>query len=327
MNDIIEADGTLGKIAAEQFNEAEAGKYIAEDRQAAENLVRSDPSSEAAWGFIGGINHSASSRSFRLGHVDQAIQEARAALEWHPEGIASSHLGAGSKASLCGSIATWEAQRGDRAAAEGALQEYARYQEADGRFPSGEEAQLVAKLVADNWVRGVKLAFGEDADVETMAANTLQLLKDNEGRLPLRNTLLPHFQAVALLDLAEADIHLRRYAQAEAAARALLALRLHDYGGNIDFVFRIVVYPWGEVLLAQAEAGQAHSVEAMKTLEPVIAQLRQLQARGVDNVPFRQVFARAALRSIAGRAFGWRWNRSAPGRVERRRPIVAGPAR
>jgi serine/threonine protein kinase len=294
MSDIAEADELLGKISAEQLYEAEAGKYISDGQTAAENLVRSDASSEAAWDLFGDVSLSASSRWFRLGRVDQAIQEDRAAMKWCPEGVTSSHLDPRKKASLCGQIAFWEAQRGNRAAAEEALQDGTRDV---GIFISANnpkrEMQTLLKLRLDESACQVKMGLGEDANAEAMAASSLQRVKEDEGQSPLLDIFLPNIQGMALWDLAEADIHLQRYAQAEAAARALLALGLHDYSLNSETVFRIVVYPWGQVLLAQTQAAQGHKAEAMKTLKPAIAQLRQWQAQGVDNVPFRQLLARA----------------------------------
>jgi len=49
----------------------------------------------------------------------------------------------------------------------------------------------------------------------------------------------------------------------------------------------------GQVLLAQAETGQGRKDDALKTLEPTLAEFRQRQAQGASDVLFRQRFARA----------------------------------
>ncbi|MGA2231356.1 MAG: protein kinase [Tepidisphaeraceae bacterium] len=305
---ISEADNLLAKIAVEQLNDAEAEKYLSAGKEAAENLVRSDPSAAAPWGNFSDIGYMSAGRTFRLGRVGQAIGDARATIEWHPEGDADSHLSSRDRAGLYGEIAAWEAESGDRGAADEALVECTRCVEtALSRNDAGDKTQNY-KLWLDMTTRQVKMAFGEDADVETMAAAALQFAKDNEGRLP---RLFPIIQADGLYDIAEADIHLGRYPQSEAAARALLALRLHEYRADSDRVLRDVVYPWGQVLLAHAQAGQAEKVEATKTIQPVIVLVRQWQTQGVDNVQFRQFFARALyVQSLAEPSDADGWARS-----------------
>ncbi len=288
---ISEADNLLAKIAIEQLNAAEAEKYLSTGKEAAENLVGSDPSAAAPWDNFNDVGYLSAGRDFSLGRVRQAIGDARATMEWHPEGVADSHISPRDKARLYGEIATWEAESGDRAATDDALLECTRCVEADqSRHDAGDNRQISDTLWLDMTTRQIKMTLGEDADVRTMAATALHLAKDNEERL---QPFFPIIQADALWDIAEADIHLGQYTQSEAAARALLALRLHEYQADSNRVLRDVVYPWGQVLLAQAQAGSASKAEAMKTIEPVIVLLRQWQAQGVDNMQFRQFFARA----------------------------------
>jgi serine/threonine protein kinase len=289
MEDIAQADILLAEIAVDELNEADAGKYLSAGQEAAENFVRTDPSIHYAWRLIGEVKSATASDSFRLGHVARAIQEARAAIDWHPEGVASSQLSPAQKADFCYRLAVWEAQRGDRAAAEEALLDFTRCREADASNGTPGSLSTYDKLYVDVAARQIKMAFGEAADVEAMAKASLQLIEETEKRAP-GHLSLTGYRSAALWDLADADIHQKRHAQADAAARAMLALDFHQQEEPYFVLNNIVV---GDVFLAQAQAGQGRKAEAMKTLEPAIAQLRQFQVQGVDDVYFRQVFARA----------------------------------
>jgi hypothetical protein len=98
--------------------------------------------------------------------------------------------------------------------------------------------------------------------------------------------LVFQYRQETLEQAARAALNLDRYADAEAAGRALLAAHDSTYGAPDEAV-------WGRVLLAQAIAAQGRKAEAMKTLEPALARYRDLQAQGAAYVGFRQHFARA----------------------------------
>jgi hypothetical protein len=196
-----------------------------------------------------------------------------------------------------GAIARWEAQRGNRSAAEQALLETKRSVEA---FASGSRmTESVASShfeLLEDADRQVKLAFGEDATVYAMAGDALPRL-DNLRRSitdPKRRGLLLYVQRQTLDEGARAALNLGHSGDAETAARALLSLPL---GSGNDAVHLSLDQPddpvWGQVLLAQAAVEQGRQAEALQTLRPALAHYRDAQAQGAGHLAFCQHFARA----------------------------------
>jgi hypothetical protein len=198
---------------------------------------------------------------------------------------------------LSHAIAKWEAQRGDRAASEAALQEGRRSLEAFARRTSMPEEVL------EKWMESVrsterrmKLAFDEDAAVLELAAEAVARLDrlSNGDRHPVTSAVLLCRKRQVLSDATVAALKLDRLAAADTTARALLALPLPS---SVFSDRALLEQPddlgWARVLLAQVQIAQGHSPEALKTLEPALALYREMKGRGADHLTFRQHFARA----------------------------------
>ncbi len=202
-------------------------------------------------------------------------------------------------AGLDRAIARWEAQRGSREAAEHALQEARRFYDtaAAEHSPSEGVNQTFAEY-SGAAERRVKLALDEDALVYSMSTNGARRLEQLRRGMTDRNarTAFLSCERLALSEAARAALNLGRYPDAETAARALLSL-LPEAGINEATMHFFLDEPddvvWGQVLLAQAAVGQGRKAEAIKALEPALAQYRADQARGAAHVSFRQHFARA----------------------------------
>jgi hypothetical protein len=232
---------------------------------------------------------------FRTGRVAEAVQQARAEIQTDLD-PAKSRNTVWRIAELVLDIARWEAQRGNRDAADQALDEARRaFDGSSSRPGSTEMEQMWAEAVADT-ERQVRLAFGEDATVYAMSTSALPRLDSLEGALADRDmrARLLHARRQDLEEAARSALNLGRFGDAEAAARALLSL--HSEIGDMTahfFLDQPDDLVWGRVLLAQAAAAQGHDGEALKTLEPVLAQYLDEQAQGAAHVMFRQHFARA----------------------------------
>ena len=164
------------------------------------------------------------------------------------------------------------------------------------RFRTPERNKELWIEYNDHAERKVRLACGEESQVITSAREALvrlAKLKEREmGSWELQVLLL--LQRQALNDAAQAAVKLRRFAEAETAARSLLSLPLV-----------IGQYPerlcldqpddpvWARVLLAEALAGQGRPAEGLKTLQSAVAYYRDTQVQGATHVSFYQRFARA----------------------------------
>ena len=136
---------------------------------------------------------------------------------------------AGYAAGLWPSVAGWEAQRGDRDAAEQALRRARQSLEAfveRNRLPELARGEYLAQIADAE--RKVRLAFGDAAGVLTMAKEALPVLEElrrREGGGQAPGFILV-LQRQALEEAALAGLELGRFGEVEAAARALLALPL-----------------------------------------------------------------------------------------------------
>src|ERR1022692_1590336 len=184
-------------------------------------------------------------------------------------------------------IACWEAQKGNRGAAEQAVQEARRALEANAsRNRVTEITREVSLERLDVAERQVRLAFDEDAAVYTMATNALpRLVKLGEtGNDPLVARVQVSFRKHALDEDARSALNLGRYAEAETAARALLS-----FPPQTDLSDRSYLEPpadpdWGRVLLAQAAVEQSRKAEALQTLEPALSNYHDAQAQGAAYI-------------------------------------------
>src|SRR5439155_13149163 len=135
--------------------------------------------------------------------------------------------------------------------------------------------------IKERWVehthdaeRQVRLAFGEDATVLTMARDALPRLEKLKGSEidPEDVSILLFLQRQALNEATRAALKLGRFAEAEITVRALVSLPFAT-GVLSDRIFldRPDDAGWARVLLAQAVAEQGRHTEALKTLEPALA--------------------------------------------------------
>ena len=289
--DLFFTTDLLGMIEAGRFHDAAAIDWFRQCRQASEDFTRFNPSETMGWNSLFGSDYWIAGLLFRDGQVTNALDTARSAARRAINHDPADPVCGG----LWSSIATWEAQRGDQAATEEALDEARRSEKAT--------ASQMPDSVRNMWTEGVrdterqtKLAFGEDTAVLKLAKDTLALIEElNKNAVdPDTVAVLNARKRLALSDATQASLNLGRFADAETTAGALLALPLL----RSEFADTLLASQpddlgWTRVLLAQAEVGQGKLAEAQQTLEPVLTLYHQMQAQGVTYITFRQRFARA----------------------------------
>jgi serine/threonine protein kinase len=290
---VAEALQLLKDIATRRFRYAEAAELARQSQAAAEDYVRVNPSDEHGWGLLGIADREAALASLYLGRTAEAVQTTRAIFDRKLE---SSGTNTVLELSFLGRafLAFASAQQGDRAAAEQALREARRDLDAyKSRVSLTDLIRTSFEQQLEDYARQIKMAFGEDAGVFESARSAVGPMETIRQRSDLPYGAMPRFwlshAAMALDEMARAALNLKRFNDSEAAARALIELRLT----SDELPFFPLDAHWGRVLLAQAQIGQSRSDEALKTLEPALVHYRSMQVQGAADFPFRQQFARA----------------------------------
>jgi tRNA A-37 threonylcarbamoyl transferase component Bud32 len=298
---VIFAPDLLALIEAGRFHDQEAIRLATRSRQAAEDYIRFNPSDFNGWNLLADEEYDIASLLFRQGRVADALQGARAAtqveLDHFNNGGAYPDMGLAPWMALI----QWEAQRGDLEAARATLEETRRFVAV---HPSGTPFPGVSQKDLDEaeeaFAEGsMRRSFGEYPTAFAMATNTLSFLgrlTEISARNKRAQDLVPlyvRYQLQALDDAVLSALSLGRYAEAESLARTQLSVPAQ----KSEFELRISLEQpddpvWEKVLRAQAQVGLGRKDEAVKTIEPALAQYREMQAKGASYVSFRQRFSR-----------------------------------
>jgi hypothetical protein len=287
------APNVLTLVAAERFHDEEALRWAIQTRQAAEEYHRFNPSDSLASDglFLG--HYSLVSLLFRSGRVADALAKGMEALRLLGD---PGKTGVTRQDRLWATIAGWEAQRGNREAADQAIQQarrsldtFASKVRMEDQIKTGQQERI------DIAERHVRLAFGEDATVLTMATAAIpRLEKEKQKAVTYGVSLVLLFQRGTLSQAILSALKLNRLAEAESTARALISLPLATGHGPTQFSLdQPDDLAWGRVLLAQALVGQGRQAEALMTLEPALALYREMKSRGATYLIFHQHLARA----------------------------------
>jgi len=283
----------LGLIAVIRSDETAALQSFQKSRLAYEDYVRFNPSDVNGWYSLAWADHSIAGLLYRAGRVGEALALDRAAAR-----VDDDHGNAGNGSdSPWLAIARWEAQRGDRGAAEQALKEAKRSFEARAtRTHMPDVVQAYFRETLWHTERQANLALGENAAVLKQAGEALIRL-EALGQRETHSEITSIFQQrkrQALSDATLAALKLDRFAEAESSARALIAMPLpHTAWAEWTFLHQPDDFGWAGLLLAQVQVAQGHPAEALKTIEPTLARYREMKVRGATHIGFHQRFARA----------------------------------
>jgi hypothetical protein len=246
--DLAYASDVLTLIEASRFHDDAALRLATQSHQTAQDYHRFNPSALEGLNCLGVANYKISALLFREGHVAEALQKARDAIQNDRD-----TRGNGSApwaAKLGSAIARWEAQRENHDAATQALQEARHSYEATS---VSQRDPLLAELL-EAAERQVELAFGEDAHVYTMSKDAVLRLDKLLQRVTAdqdRRAALLHLKRQAQEVAAWAALNLRHYDDAETMARALLALQRESESGGWSSEYFPLDQPedkvWGQV--------------------------------------------------------------------------------
>jgi len=286
--DLTFAPDVLSYIEAHRFHEDAALQLALQSEQAAEDYIRFNPSDANGWFNLAAGENDVACALFRVGRITEAVEKARGGANRVGERGAFAGVPAG--AILRAAAVRWEAQRGNFASANQLLREMQRAIISSSR--AGVSGWWPSAL--EDLDRQIKLAADEDDAVfgaASQAAPSLDRLALSEVD---RTTVVPFLKWRIWNEAGSAALQLGRFADAESAARQAASITnangfLAEMSGLDGFHNKL----WPQVLLAQAVVAQGRKAEALKTIEPVVAQYHQDQAQGAGDVFFRIRFARA----------------------------------
>ena len=278
----------LSTVAAQRLDFVSAIEYARMALQAGDDYVRFNPADSLGWQLWSESHNQISGDLLQLGHVQEAIDQAHAGTELEHDPRNGSGI-PGNIYYCWANLARWESMRGNREAAEKALQESRR---------SG--ALLLKKLqLGPDFAR---LVLVGDAELETRMrllrmeyaaayASASQALADakNWPQGPawqkFRDDLAQGFQ----MSLVESAMQLGQTRDAEAAGRALLESQVEQgkHSNRKEEIAR------AQVMLAQAIANQGRASEARRMVDPAIAYYRGRQRLEGSGTEFTGRLARA----------------------------------
>ncbi len=287
--DLFFAPQVLGLISLRRFHDAEALDLEIQSEQAIKDYIRYNPSDDHGWSSWATAENSICAILFREGRMTECFKKAQEAIQMERERKGAPN-GLPALIMLRPHLACWKAQAGNRAEAEQNLAEARRIFAASLAGDHAADRQQLYKHFFEDAEYQITLAFGENQAAFGMATNALPRLDNYRNSLTdayVRDVILD-FKGNALEVAARAALILGHYADAENAARALISLEKDaDYARIPDDL------ALGSVLLAESCLQQGRHAEALKTLEPILAHLREDQTHGAGFLSFRQHFARA----------------------------------
>lgn len=283
------AADVLSKVASVRQDFAAAARYAARSEQAGADAVRFNPSDLSTWILWVGGRGSVADTFMQQGQVGRAIGVLRSTVALANDPRLPSSLGP----TL---IDTWyrlawlEAQTGQRAAAEHSFDASVKANEELARLmPEGGSRRALIRARLPLRRANIQLTVGEHAaayDLAITSVRDLEQLSFDAGEVqgPARDNALHHALGIA----SQAALRLGRYAEAEAAARRLMALPPDGLGGDPlqDMSER-------RVLLAHAIAKQGRGAEAQAVLAPALIYFNREKNVGAIGTDIRLDYAQA----------------------------------
>ncbi len=159
--DLNYATELLGLIEASRFHDTAAMDWFSQNLKACEDIARLNPSEGLAWGWVAKSHFVISCLLFRNGKVAEGLGTARAGIQIEDDHFHFEDIQGG----LLTTVAGWEAQRGNRVAAEESLQKSKQFlEERSKEFGLPEHMHARWNVAIGDADRQVRAAFGEDAN-------------------------------------------------------------------------------------------------------------------------------------------------------------------
>ncbi|MGN6789291.1 MAG: nSTAND1 domain-containing NTPase [Rhodanobacteraceae bacterium] len=284
----------LAQLADSRHDAAAAMDYAHRSVQAAQEWARFNPSSLDAWGRWAQAMTQVATIQYERGDVSGAIASGRSAVALTLDPRSPKGLAAGIFYIWYG-LAQGQAEAGDPAGAEKSLQSFVRNLQALGEDqpPDSPRRQLTGEAINRPLTDG-ELKLDEGTPQAALAEATTARGRIEAVKVPATDAGLNRTKNLVLRDsfsiAARAAVQLRRYPQAEAAARRWLALAPGSVNSQTDpkpLEFRATS------VLAEAIAMQGRKAEALKTLQPALAYYAAEQKAGATGTTFRHDYAYA----------------------------------
>ncbi len=281
----------LGRVAIVKHDYAAAARYAARSDKAGEDLVRFNPSDLTTWGLWVSGRELVADILMQQGRVDGAIEVLRSTVALAKDPRLPSSLGP-ILSGVWFTLARWEAETGQRAAAERSLDAGIKADEEFARLmPEGDSRRAVNRARVPLRRARIQRAAGEQAaahDLAKASVHQLEQLSFDAGDAAAqgRDDALQN----ALGTVSEAALRLGRYAEAEAAARRRLAMPAISISTGNDPLKDMFQR---RVLLAHAIAKQGRGAEAQTVLAPALEYYGREKKLGAIGTDFRLDYAGA----------------------------------
>ena len=283
------AADVLGMVASVRHDYAAAVRYAVRSEKAGEDAVRFNPSDLTTWNlWVAGRGLVADIR-MQQGQVDRAIEVLRSTVALANDPRLPSSLGP-TLSDTWFTLAYWEAETGQRAAAESSFDASVKADEEFAKLlPEGDSRRAVIRAQVPLRRARIQLVAGEPAAAYYLASASVRQLDQlsigaEDTAAQWRSNTLQR----ALGTVSEAALRLGRYAEAEAAARRRMAMPPSWFADDPheDLSQR-------RVLLAHAVAKQGRGTEAQVVLAPALEYYARKKKTGAIGTDFRLDYAGA----------------------------------
>ena len=290
LNRVLAAD-VLSSVAQRRHDDATAADYARREVQAAQDLVRFDPSNLDSWRYWTIGLRQVADLQFDRGEIANGIATMQSLLALKQDKRLTASLGPTVAFQWIG-FAFWQANSGGAAPAAQSMKSYAHDV---GEFMAPLKADDPKRALAAITVRGFNSVLQlYTGDPQAALTTTTAAISSVDGvKVPENDNVALNMQRLSLRTYlmrgAAAAIMLGRYPQAEALSRRALNLPRPPFSNDDPRD----ASSSSAAVLAHALAMQGRNDEARKTLQPALAYYHEQQQAGAHDTFFRHDFAYA----------------------------------
>jgi hypothetical protein len=290
LNRALAAD-VLSSVAQRRHDDATAADYARREVQAAQDLVRFDPSNMDSWRYWTIGLRQVADLQFDRGEIANGIATMQSLFALKQDKRLPSSLGPTVAFNWLG-LAYRQADAGDATAAAQSMKSYTRDSgEYAAQLDAGDPKRALIATAQRGMNGGLQLLAGNPQAALATATTAIAAVDGTE--VPEDDKAAVNIQLFSLQtylgDAARAAIMLGRYPQAEAFARRALKLPRPPFDtndpNNAPSAF--------SALLAHAVAMQGRGDEARKALQPALAYYHEQHQAGAHATGFRRDYAYA----------------------------------
>jgi tetratricopeptide (TPR) repeat protein len=289
MNNRYYASDLLGHLAMSRHDYAGALQYATRSAQAAEDVVRFNPSDLTGWGFWINGRNSMADALLEQGKLQQAIDTHRGTVQLAQDPRLPTSLG-GLLEDTWGNLAVLQAEFAQFAAANASLEASVKaFDEFAKLMPAGDPRPAVGRARLPLRYARVDLLAG---NVENAYKLAVQSVRETEQVVTAADSPAAQYRSnvtqFALGVVSEAALRSGRYAEAEAAARRRMQFPPNPFADDpMEDMSR------RRMLLAFAIVKQGRGPEALQVLAPAMDYYKREYAANARGTLFRRDYAEA----------------------------------